>query len=1194
MWFEGGEVKAKEILSGKIEKIGGHSLLNVKGGQVIKKEAIEAPDHEAALDCIYTLLKERRMLDLVFVGHRVVHGGADFEGPALLDEKALSIIEKNIPLAPLHNPAALKGIRGAIKAFPELPQIAVFDTAFHMSIPQESHRYAVPKELYTQQGVRKYGFHGTSYGFVLDKVTRHAFEGHNSSSLILTHLGSGSSMCCVRNGKCLDTTMGLTPLEGLVMGTRSGDIDPGIVGYLSRVLKKTPAQVDAMLNKESGLLALSGISADMREIQAAALRGDDDAVFARKVFVERVRKYLGAYLIKLRGECEALIFTGGIGENDAQIRADVCAGLEGFGIDLDPVLNFSVAADKGKDFIRDISTPFSRTKVLIIHSSESEAIALQSANFLHVFEENMKQHQIQMKQAARHTIAAIASGTSRPDLVKLEPSQSNVKLEPIGRGIYMDGVGPISGEEIGLLYQVLPYAPKLGYFRPFADDDDRKLRTIRELFQLTDTPLQSMRGATPSEASEMLTQGREDELLDIVIEKYVEYAADKDFVLVSRGHLGQLGDVFWTAKVAAALSLPVVYVCHDQITPRGFYGGDQVTYHNNPQAYVSRVSEVAARVKEAVDSRGGKLAGVITTIPPGVPQDSVESMFDRVGVYPAAILPFDERFSHIAMSEIAYALNANVLLGRDLLSSQVAKGVVVATRYVPETLETLRNMEPGQLLVTHGERTDLLLAVVMAQQSPDFPPVAGIVLSGSFNGDVCYGSTEERAVGGDGNTSLRRALSILRRVPNAVRIPPVISVDASTYEAASAVHEMRPILLPSSHQKIEAAQILFECHLDSAFRQSLLATVTSEAQSASTEPRRKEAFVTTPKLFQHRLFSKARSQKMTIVLPEGDDRRVVAAAGELVERALCKVVLLGDREAIRRLAIETRVDSALFPVLASTTDPLFEIYDPQADTELRAKMVDGLFNARKHKGVTYDGALTLLREDPNYYGTMLLQLGLADGMVSGACHSTAATMRPPLQIIKMKSGVSIVSSIFFMLLQDGVKIFGDCAININPSADELATIACASAETARAFGLEPRVALLSYATGDSNTGALIDKVRDATTKAREMLPNELFEGPIQFDAAVDPAVALVKFKGKENSVAGKANVCIFPSLDSGNSAYKAVQQASKCVAVGPIMQGMRKPVNDLSRGCTINDIVNTVVVTAVQAQALEAEEAASS
>mmetsp|Transcript_6154 Transcript_6154/g.7331 ORF Transcript_6154/g.7331 Transcript_6154/m.7331 type:complete len:203 (+) Transcript_6154:2-610(+) len=193
-------------------------------------------------------------------------------------------------------------------------------------------------------------------------------------------------------------------------------------------------------------------------------------------------------------------------------------------------------------------------------------------------------------------------------------------------------------------------------------------------------------------------------------------------------------------------------------------------------------------------------------------------------------------------------------------------------------------------------------------------------------------------------------------------------------------------------------------------------------------------------------------------------------------------------------------------------------------------------------------------------------------------------MRPPLQIIKMKPGVPIVSSVFFMLLPHGVVLFGDCAINVNPTVDELAIIATASAQTARAFGIEPRVALLSYATGDSNSGTLIDKVRDATTKARDILPNEFFEGPIQFDAAVDPAVAKVKFKGKENSVAGKANVCIFPSLDSANAAYKAVQQASKCVAVGPIMQGMRKPVNDLSRGCTVNDIVNTVVVTAVQAQ----------
>ena len=715
-----------------------------------------------------------------------------------------------------------------------------------------------------------------------------------------------------------------------------------------------------------------------------------------------------------------------------------------------------------------------------------------------------------------------------------------------------------------------------------------------------------MRGATVSHARAMLAAGREEELLDEVVGKFVDYSRDKDFVLVSRGHLGQLGDAFWTAKVAAALSVPVVYVIHDDydtsFTGRSLHGGPDngaaetsvqnlktksakkrdVLPHRPNGVFSERVSEVAARVKEAVDARGGRLAGLIATLPRKDDAEAVAEMLTRIGVYPAALLPPDERFSNISMDEISVGLNAKVLVGTpEEFASSYAKGVVVATRYANETLDQLMHMPPGQLIVTHAARTDLFMALAMAQQSPEFPGIAGICFSGADGGDPSL----------DIPPDLAKTLALLKRVPRTVRLPPVIAVDALTFDAAAAIHEMTPVLLPSSRDKIDAAQVLFETYLDPAFKHALVdaarrgpvAEPSDEESEVSSE---RSPIIATPKLFQHRLFSKARADRQTIVLPEGDDRRVVTAAAELVSRGLAKIILLGDPETVRAVAAEARVQDLLF------NDPAVQLMDPHAeddDSSLRRKMVDSLVLARKHKGMTAEAANAVLRDDPNYFGTMLLNLGIADGMVSGACHSTAATMRPPLQVIRMKPGFHIVSSVFFMLLADGVKLFGDCAINVSPSTSELAQIAAASAATARAFGIEPRVAMLSYATGDSNTGELIDKVRDATAQARTMLPDDLFEGPIQFDAAVDPAVAKVKYKGQQNLVAGNANTLIFPSLEAGNSAYKAVQQASKCVAIGPIMQGLRLPVNDLSRGCTVNDIVNTVVVTAIQAQSAKAD-----
>lgn len=328
----------------------------------------------------------------------------------------------------------------------------------------------------------------------------------------------------------------------------------------------------------------------------------------------------------------------------------------------------------------------------------------------------------------------------------------------------------------------------------------------------------------------------------------------------------------------------------------------------------------------------------------------------------------------------------------------------------------------------------------------------------------------------------------------------------------------------------------------------------------------------TPLRFLHDLIERARLQRRHIVLPEGNDVRILRAAEILHRRDVCDLTILGNESSVRELASTQGIDLSGM-----------NIVDP-ATSELRQQFAEKYAELRAHKGVDLARALEVML-DGSYFGTMMVQLGVVDGMVSGAAHTTAHTIRPALEFVKTRDGVKIVSSVFLMLMPDRVLVYGDCAVNPDPNAEQLADIALASAETAHQFGVEPRVAMLSYSTGGSGTGEAVDKVRQATEVVKTLRPDLAVEGPIQYDAAVDAAIAASKMPG--SSVAGQATVFIFPDLNTGNNTYKAVQQSSGAVAVGPVLQGLRKPVNDLSRGCTVEDIVNTVAITAIQAQSAE-------
>jgi phosphate acetyltransferase len=385
---------------------------------------------------------------------------------------------------------------------------------------------------------------------------------------------------------------------------------------------------------------------------------------------------------------------------------------------------------------------------------------------------------------------------------------------------------------------------------------------------------------------------------------------------------------------------------------------------------------------------------------------------------------------------------------------------------------------------------------------------------------------------------------------------PIVSVQTDTFTTAMNASGVPPRLTPENDRKIATALGLFETHVNLPELESRISFVKS--------------IRVTPLMFEYNLVEMAQRHRQHIVLPEGAEERVLRASEILVRRGVAQITLLGDPAEIRGAASNLGLDLTGI-----------EIIDPAASA-LREDFAQTYFRLRQHKGITEKTAFDTVA-DVNYFGTMMIHKGLADGMVSGSVHTTGDTIRPALQIIRTRPGVSIVSSVFLMCLADRVLVYGDCAVNPDPNAQQLAEIAISSADTAKLYGIEPLVAMCSYATGTSGTGADVDKVREATRIAKELRPDLKIEGPIQYDAAVDAGVA--KTKLPESQVAGKATVFIFPDLNTGNNLYKAVQRSANAVAIGPVLQGLNKPVNDLSRGCTVPDIVNTVAITAIQAQA---------
>ncbi|MGX1477554.1 UNVERIFIED_CONTAM: phosphate acetyltransferase [Streptomyces canus] len=496
---------------------------------------------------------------------------------------------------------------------------------------------------------------------------------------------------------------------------------------------------------------------------------------------------------------------------------------------------------------------------------------------------------------------------------------------------------------------------------------------------------------------------------------------------------------------------------------------------------------------------------------------------------PCYVVPDEPALAAPTVAQIGQALGARVVLGDDSGLARDALDFVFGGAMLPNFLKALT---PGCLVVTPGDRADLVVGS-LAAHSAGTPPIAGVLL------------TLNEVPGDD-------VLTLAARLAPGT---PVLSVAGTSFPTAAELFALEGKLNAATPRKAETALGLFERYADTA---DLARRVSAPSSDRLT-----------PMMFEHKLLETARSDKRRVVLPEGTEPRVLHAAEVLLRRGVCDLTLLGPVDQIRKKAADLGID------LGDC-----QLIDP-ATSELRDAFAEKYAALRAHRGVTVELAYDVV-SDVNYFGTLMVQEGLADGMVSGSVHSTAATIRPAFEIIKTKPDADIVSSVFFMCLTDKVLVYGDCAVNPDPDAVQLADIAIQSAATAEQFGVEPRIAMLSYSTGTSGSGADVDKVREATELVRQRRPDLKIEGPIQYDAAVEPTVAQTKLPGSE--VAGQASVLIFPDLNTGNNTYKAVQRSAGAIAVGPVLQGLRKPVNDLSRGALVSDIVNTVAITAIQAQ----------
>ncbi|MEG2140757.1 MAG: phosphate acetyltransferase [Bilophila sp.] len=678
---------------------------------------------------------------------------------------------------------------------------------------------------------------------------------------------------------------------------------------------------------------------------------------------------------------------------------------------------------------------------------------------------------------------------------------------------------------MGLMQLLVRHVRKVAFFRPVVDrfdekEHDRDVELILKHFGL-DIPYEDTYACLYAEARELITAGKTDVLIEKIMAKYKALEANYDFILCQGSDFCGKNAAFQfdlNAEIATNLDMPIALV----VNGNG-----------------KKVDEVLASVRTSLEllvSKERELGCVFinrATLTPAEITRCQEALCTEHLCHniPIFILPEESILCKPTVKDVQQHMNAEVLFGASRLDNPVNDYIIAAM----QTANFLDHVGQGLLVITPGDRADIILASLTARFSRAYPDVAGILLTGGFE----------------------LPQSIVKLMEGWTGTPvPILSVKNPTYSTLQDLMQIQGRIVPGDLRKINAALALFERSVNVDM---LAGRIINRCSCRMT-----------PMMFEFKLIEQAKRHKMRIVLPEGTEERVLRAADVLCQREVVDIILLGNSEKIQAKKLDLGLDLHGATIIQPELSPLYEEY-AEAYQELR-----------KSKGVSLDEARDRMA-DATYFATMMVHRGNADGMVSGSINTTAHTIRPAFEIIKTKPGSSIVSSVFLMCLKDRVLVFGDCAVNPNPTATQLADIAISSAETAQIFGISPRVAMLSYSTGSSGKGADVDVVVEATRLAHERAPHLTLDGPIQYDAAIDPDVARTKAPGSQ--VAGKATVFIFPDLNTGNNTYKAVQRAASAVAIGPVLQGLNKPVNDLSRGCTVPDILNTVTITAIQAQA---------
>jgi phosphate acetyltransferase len=493
------------------------------------------------------------------------------------------------------------------------------------------------------------------------------------------------------------------------------------------------------------------------------------------------------------------------------------------------------------------------------------------------------------------------------------------------------------------------------------------------------------------------------------------------------------------------------------------------------------------------------------------------------------VIPEIKVLKNPTLEEVCKKIKGKILSGKENLLNPVSHTIIGAT-LVPQLLKQLKE---NSLIVTPVDRSDIITAVLLARLSPIYPPISGLILT-------------------EGNKPEKQVMELTK-----VSGLPVISSTSTTFDVAGEINSIHPRITITNPVKIASAINTFNKFIDKLRLKKAIRKIASPG--------------ITPHMFQYQLIQQAKKFKTKIVLPEAEDERILKAAARIISLRLADIILLGNPGKITSAVKKSDIPLDLNKL---------EIVDPAADT-IFSDYANSLYQLRKDDGLTLESANALMR-DLSYFGTMMVYKGRADAMVSGAVYTTRQTIKPALQFIKVKEGKTLISSVFFMCLPDRVVIFGDCAVNPDPTAEQLAEIAISSAETSLHFNIEPKIAMISYSSGTSGTGKDVEKVRQATQIVRYKRPELKIEGPIQYDAAVNPVTGRAKLPDSE--VAGNATVLIFPDLNTGNAIYKAVQQETGAMAIGPVLQDLKKPVNDLSRGGTVDDIFNTILVTSIQCQ----------